>query len=469
MIFTSLEFIVFLAVTLLVYNLIPSDIRARFLLVAGYFFYSFSGWQNIGILLAVTLSVFLFGKVLGSFRKNSLLILAVAITIAPLILWKSGVIGGGQTNNGFVRFVIPIGLSFYTLQAIGYLLDVFKQRVRPADGFVSLALFMAFFPIMLAGPVERAGRLIPQLASLSKTRNSEIYIAVKQLLWGFVCKLIVADKLAIISADILNRPGQKSPPTLLIGLFLYSIQIYFDFYGYSTIALAAARLFGVQVMVNFNHPFLASTLVEFWHRWHISLSTWFRDYVYLPLAYKFKPAYSFTIVVFLVFILSGIWHGTSLGFIIWGGVHGFLYIFGRLSHRFRGRLWRSIARGKIIKVRRPMQAAYVFILVSLAWVFFASPRIGEAATILRRIFSWELFATLGTIGSTILREDYMLYIACAIILFALDSLGVVQAVVTKVPTNRREIGQELVLINGFVLLLLLIGDIGAKGFYYMQF
>ena len=469
MIFNSYAFIVFLTVTLAVYNLIPSNYRAAFLLMAGYFFYAYSDWHNVAILLGVTLSTFLFGKAIGATRKYLIIIVSIIITISPLLLWKTGQLSESLSNRDVAGFIIPIGLSFYTLQAIGYLLDVFRQRVKPESRLSSIALYLAFFPIMLAGPIERAGRLLPQLDSMSRTRQIEAYFAIKQLLWGFFCKLIIADKLALISSDILGKPEQNSAAILLIGLIVYSFQIYFDFYGYSTIAIATARLFGVQVMANFKHPFLASSLVEFWHRWHISLSTWFRDYVYLPIAYKCRPIYSFTVIVLLVFVLIGIWHGTSPNFVIWGGAHGVLYVVGRVTVGFRRRLWRLMFHGNFQRLRRGIQAVFVFLLVSLTWVFFAVQRLKDAISVLRRVFSMDLLSSLGTIGQIFMRPDYTSYISCAILFFIIDSLGVIRGVIETVPMSKAEIVRELVLINSLVVFMLLTGDIGSRGFIYMQF
>ena len=469
MIFTSYEFIVFLAVTLTAYNLVPSNYRARVMLIAGYFFYAYSDWHNIAVLVGVTVSTFLFAKSFRAERKILLVIVAIIITISPLLLWKIGQLSNSAANRNLTGFIIPLGLSFYTLQAVGYLIDVYWKRVKPENRFSSVALYLAFFPIMLAGPIERAGRLIPQLDSMSRTQKTEAYLAIKQLLWGFFCKLVVADKLAMISSEIFSKPEQSSTPTLLVGLIVYSFRIYFDFYGYSTIAIATARLFGVEVMANFKNPLLASSLVEFWHRWHISLTTWFRDYVYLPVAYKFRPIYSFTVVVLVVFVLSGMWHGTSPNFIIWGGVHGVLYIVGRLTAGYRGRLWRSAFGDHLRQLRRGMQAILIFLLVSLSWVFFVVPGLKSASEILRRIFSWELMSSFGMIAKVFSRADYACYLLCALLFFTIDSLGIIRLVIEKVPVNKWEFTRELVVINSLAVSVLLIGDIGARSFIYLQF
>jgi len=469
MILTSYEFMVFLAVTLTAYNLAPSNNRARVMLIAGYFFYAYSDWHNIAVLVGVTVSTFLFGKTFRPGKKILLVVVAIIITISPLLLWKFGQLGNSAANRSVTGFIIPVGLSFYTLQAVGYLLDVYWKRVKPENRLSSVALYLAFFPIMLAGPIERAGRLIPQLGSMSRTHKTEAYLAIKQLLWGFFCKLVVADKLAIISGEILGKPEQSSAAALLVGLIVYSFRIYFDFYGYSTIAIATARFFGVEVMANFKNPLLASSLVEFWHRWHISLTTWFRDYVYLPIAYKFRPIYSFTVVVLVVFVLSGMWHGTSPNFIIWGGVHGVLYIVGRLTAGFRGRLWRSAFGDHLRQLRRGMQAILIFLLVSLSWVFFVVPGLKSASEILRRIFSWELMSSFGMIAKVFSRADYACYLLCALLFFTIDSLGIIRLVIEKVPVNKWEFTRELVVINSLAVSVLLIGDIGARSFIYLQF
>jgi alginate O-acetyltransferase complex protein AlgI len=256
---------------------------------------------------------------------------------------------------------------------------------------------------------------------------------------------------------------------LLIGLFIYSFQIYFDFYGYSSIAIASARLFGVNVIPNFNHPYLASSLVGFWQKWHISLSSWLRDYVYLPIAYKMKPIFSFSIAILLVFIVSGAWHGMTMNYLVWGAIHGTLIVVGQLTKKRRHQIWKNTLKGRLSRVRHTLQIVWVFLLVSLAWVFFVVPQLKNAFNVLTRIIIWDHGSISNSVGNILFRPEFAAYILCVIIFFTIDSLGVVTSVVESVPESKKKIFRELLLINSFIVLIILFGDIGTQNFIYLRF
>lgn len=466
MILTSYAFIIFLSITLGVYNLVPASTRASLLLLAGYVLYSGFGWKNVAILVAITLCTYLFGVALGRHKSALVLLLAVISSAAPLLFWKTERFLENGGNPTFSGFAIPIGLSFFTLQAIGYLLDVYWRRIPAQSSLFVLALFLAFFPIMLAGPIERGGKLMPQLTSLPKTSPAGLFFAAKQLLWGFFCKLVIADKVGLIASDLMHRP--EDALSLAGGLVVYSFQIYFDFYGYAIIAQGTARLFGISIIANFNHPYLARSLADFWHRWHISLSTWFRDYIFLPIAYRCNLA-ACSVVMVLVFILSGFWHGASFNFLLWGGMHGLLYVVGRFTEKPRNRFWCAIFRGRCQQFRFSIQALCTFSLVSLAWIFFVIPDTHSALETLGLLFvgSWSIRDSM--VATLLQRPDFAWYGFCATLFFALDSAGIIQAVVERKPQTGRQLVQELLIINCLVVLLVLIGEIGARGFIYMQF
>jgi D-alanyl-lipoteichoic acid acyltransferase DltB (MBOAT superfamily) len=371
--------------------------------------------------------------------------------------------------GGFASFAFPLGLSFYTLQATGYVLDVYRQRFVAERNFLTVALYLAFFPIIQSGPIERAGSLFPQLSGLRRTDPLAAFLAGKQILWGFFCKLVIADKIAIIVSDIFSKAGEQRSPVLAFGLGIFALQLYFDFYGYTSIAIGVARLFGIQINPNFNHPYMAISLRDFWHRWHMSLSTWLRDFVYLPLGGSKSAKMRYIAIVVLVFVVSGLWHGFSANFLTWGIIHAVLYLFGRMTTTLRERFWKSTLRPKPQWLRHSMQRITVFLLVSLLWVFFLVPTWSEALTILRGICAIEMAGSGNAILRLFGRPDYLAYIFWTIAFFAADSVGVIGCVIDKVPERKSEIVRELAVLNCLAILLILTGDIGSKGFFYMYF
>jgi alginate O-acetyltransferase complex protein AlgI len=470
MTFTSLAFVGFVGLVLASYNLVAQERRAVVLITAGYMFCAFAHWQAAVLLISVTLATYLLTNALAKWGRKWLVIIGLLLILSPLIISKFWAqLGDLFFSREMVPSAIALGLSFYTLQAVGYVLDVYWKRVQAERSVLTVALYLAFFPIVQSGPIERAGNLIPQLFGLRRTNARAAFLAGKQILWGFFCKLVIADKIAIIVSDIFARTDERSGPIILVGLGLFALQLYFDFYGYTSIAIGIARLFGIQIIPNFNHPYLATSLRDFWHRWHISLSTWLRDYVYLPLGGRQNSKIRYMAVVMLVFVLSGMWHGSSVNFIVWGIIHATLYLIGQRTSTIRMKIWELALADKLIWLRRALQQVIIFGVVSLVWVFFLVPTWQEAITILHKIFSLGFAQNTLALNQILGRPDYQIYIFLTIICFVVDSLGFIGSALDSFPERRYDIAKELVVVNCLVILLVLIGDIGAKGFIYMYF
>jgi D-alanyl-lipoteichoic acid acyltransferase DltB (MBOAT superfamily) len=282
---------------------------------------------------------------------------------------------------------MPLGLSFFTFAHIGYLIDVWKRRVPPERHVGRFALFGAFFPQIVSGPIPRAGHLLPQLAAPVPLDEERFCSGSATILWGLFKKLVIADRLAQYVTPVYANPSAFNGPTLAFATYFFAFQIYCDFSGYTDIAIGVARLLGVDLMENFRQPYLARSIADFWHRWHISLSTWFRDYVYIPMGGSRVRTARWVLNVMTVFLVSGLWHGASWTFVIWGGLHGLYSVVGRATSGYRESLWRH---SRLMPLRPLVATIVTFHLVLVAWVFFRASRTSDALLILRRgLTDWQ--------------------------------------------------------------------------------
>lgn len=346
MLFNSLDFFLFLPLVLIGYFVLNAKFRWVFLLLVSYFFYA--GWkvQYLGLILLSTVIDYytsnLIYKQENQFKRRVYLGISLVCNFSMLLLFKyfHFLIGGSswfkhlaETNTNFLwlQFVfeygIPVGISFYTFQTVSYTVDVYRRRIEPEKNLGKFALYVAFFPQLVAGPIERFSHLHPQLFKKFKPQWKHFRTGLQIMLVGFFLKMVVADNIGFFVSPIFNEPELFSLATKWLGVALFAIQIYADFNGYTLIAIGCAQFFGVQLMNNFQLPYGSYSLREFWTRWHISLSSWFRDYIYIPLGGNKSNRYKWFLAVFLTFFLSGLWHGASVNFIYWGLLHGIFYMF----------------------------------------------------------------------------------------------------------------------------------------------
>lgn len=339
MVFTSLNFLLFFPAVILLFYITPIKYRWVTLLVSSYFFY-----LNIepvfGLLTAlISVSTYIFtrliDKVKNDNQKSRYMYINIVIVLLPLFFFKYF----SALNAGIfdilemyeirwflpkISFLLPVGISFYTFMAIGYTIDVYNEEVEAEKNIGIVALFISFFPLILSGPIERAKNMIPQFKSDLKLMPLNFSIGLKLMLWGYFMKLVVADRLAIYVDAVYANLTNHSGDTILLTSLLYPIQVYADLGGYSLIAIGVSKILGIDVMKNFNRPFFATSMAEFWRRWHMSLITWLTDYVYTPLAFSFRKYHLYGIVLALMitFALSGIWHGATLNYVVWGLIQG---------------------------------------------------------------------------------------------------------------------------------------------------
>lgn len=388
MLFNSFDFLFFLPIVFILYWFVFNKklkLQNFLLLIASYFFYGWWSWSFMGLLMLSTLLDYLYGYGVASInQKRAKLFLYLSI------INNLGILGifkyynffalqfqnafdsiGIHTNPSFINVALPIGISFYTFHGMSYIFDIYKGKRKPENNFVDYAVFVSFFPLLVAGPIERANHLLPQIQQKRIFNYHKAVEGCRLILWGMFKKIVIADSLALLADPIFKNPQEYNGISLMIGAISFSFQIYCDFSGYSDIALGTAKLFGFELLSNFKFPYFSRDVSEFWRRWHISLSSWFRDYLYIPLGGSKKGKLKAFRNTFIIFIVSGFWHGASWNYIIWGFIHacGFLPLL--LLNRNRKHITEIVAHHrKLPNLKEIRQMLSTFFFVTIAWIFF---------------------------------------------------------------------------------------------------
>jgi D-alanyl-lipoteichoic acid acyltransferase DltB (MBOAT superfamily) len=405
MLFTSAEFLVFLPIVFALYWILAHRLKWQnaLIVVASYVFYGWWDWRFLVLIAFTSLCSYLFGLLIsksvveGKHRKaRGFNVLNIVINIAILALFKY--------HNFFVEslivlfpsigaeklllnLILPVGISFYTFQALSYTIDVYRQKIEPTHDIVQFFAYVSFFPQLVAGPIERATQLLPQFGKQKQFDYAVAVDGIRQMLWGFFKKIVVADNCAAYVDDIWGNIAGQSSLNLILAAVLFSVQIYCDFSGYSDIAIGCAKLFGIKLMRNFNVPYFSRDIAEFWRRWHISLTTWFRDYVYIPLGGSRVSKAKVVRNTFVIFLLSGFWHGANWTFIAWGAFHALLFLPLILLGKNR-KYTDTVATGKWLpSIKELGQMLLTFVLAAMGWILFRSQTIGEAFSFYAGIFN----------------------------------------------------------------------------------
>lgn len=414
MLFNSIEFVFFLPIVFLVYwGLLKNSIKGQniWLFLASYFFYGWWDWRFLFLIFFSSIVDYTIGlnmaKTNEPSRRKLLLYLSLFINLGFLCYFKyfnffldsfegAFTFFGNPIGSSRLNIILPVGISFYTFQTLSYTIDIYKREMEPTKDIISFFTFVSFFPQLVAGPIERASHLLPQFSRPRIFDYSKISNGAKLMLWGLFMKVVVADRLALYVDDVYVELANHSWLTLFTAHAFFAFQIYCDFAGYSLIAIGCAKLFDFDLMENFRRPYFATSFKSFWSRWHISLSTWFRDYVYIPMGGNRRGKFYAGVNLLLTFIISGFWHGANWTYIIWGGLHGSYQIFEKY--------------GPKVRLPNAINWIIVFSLTCLAWVFFRAPSVSDAFLILERIVTFQ--------GSGLYFGDK------GIFLFSLFSLGV---------------------------------------------
>lgn len=404
MLFNSLDFLIFFPIVVVVYFSLPHRFRWIFLLGASYYFYMCWKAEYVVLIVASTLIDYIAGIQMGKTpdkgRRKKYLILSIVANLGILFSFKyanffnESLRVALQQFNIFYDFpgfnvLLPVGISFYTFQSLSYSIDVYRGEKEPEPHFGKFALYVAFFPQLVAGPIERSTRLLPQFEKRISFNRERFVSGLRLMLWGFFKKIVIADRLAIYVNEVYNSPAEFQGLTLLLATYFFAFQIYCDFSGYSDIAIGAARIMGYDLMTNFCQPYFSQSIAEFWKRWHISLSTWFKDYLYIPLGGNRVAKERWYFNLMAVFLISGLWHGANWTFVLWGFLHGFYLVSSIWTRNIRESISHALKVDRFPALQRFFKIIITFHLVLFAWIFFRANSIGDAFLIIRNMFNFD--------------------------------------------------------------------------------
>ena len=448
LLFNSFEFLIFFPTVVTIYFLLPHRWRWLFLLGASYYFYMSWKLEYIFLIILSTIVDYVVGIQLGKtsepLRRKLYLALSLTVNLGVLFTFKYFNFFRDSLNEVFnyvdapysvpyLDVLLPVGISFYTFQTLSYTIDVYRGKKEPERHFGIFALYVAFFPQLVAGPIERATRLLPQFYKPHRFDYERVVSGLQLIMWGFFKKLVIADRLAVMVNMVYNDATQYSGFPLILATYLFAFQIFCDFSGYSDIAIGAARIMGIDLMLNFRQPYFAQSISEFWKRWHISLSTWFRDCLYIPLGGNRVTLWRWQLNLLIVFLVSGLWHGANWTFVIWGALHGGYLIaeiwlsmlWGKLSHFFDYKKWGGqaspLSRIKILSI---LKILIVFHLVVFAWIFFRANSISDAFYIVQHLLVFKPAQSLAYTVNVLFPRNDLLVALLAIIM--MESIHFVQ-------------------------------------------
>jgi len=410
MLFNSIDFAVFLPIVFLLYWFVANkNLRLQnfLIVVSSYIFYGWWDWRFLSLIIFSSLIDFFIGKKLSICEKPSsrkfLIGASLALNLGLLGVFKyfnffidnfsqAFSLFGIALNPNRLSIVLPVGISFYTFQTLSYSIDVYRKKMEPTNDLISFLAFVSFFPQLVAGPIERASNLLPQFYRKRIFNNKDASNGLRQILWGLFKKVVIADNCAEYVNIIFSNSSSHSGSSLLIGTLFFAFQIYGDFSGYSDIAIGTAKLFGFRLMKNFAFPYFSRDIAEFWRRWHISLSTWFRDYLYIPLGGSRGSLFLKIKNTFIIFVVSGFWHGANWTFIIWGFLNAAYFLPLLISNKNRVNL-DIAAKGKFLpSIKEFIQILFTFSLTLIAWIFFRAENTQQAFAIIGELFSYSILS-----------------------------------------------------------------------------
>ncbi len=482
MLFNSLAFLVFFPIVVGLYFAIPPRKRWMLLLGASYFFY---GWWRVDYLALILISTLVdyfaalaMGKRETRAERRPFLILSLCSNLGLLFAFKylglftSTIqrflaVVAGDVPFPVLELLLPVGISFYTFQTLAYTIDVYRGRQEPERHLGIFALYVSFFPQLVAGPIERSQHLLPQFHQTFQLDGERIGAGFRIMLWGFFIKCVVADRLAPFVDVVYSDPSGFSGPAVWAATYAFAFQIYGDFAGYSLIAIGTARVMGYDLMDNFHRPYFSKSISEFWRRWHISLSTWFRDYLYIPLGGNRVPRWRWYVNMMIVFAVSGLWHGAAWTFVVWGVLHGGYLALGAATESFRDRLWARVKADGGGAVRRWFQMFLTFHLVLLAWVFFRAESFRGALLTVKQAFE----IVPGTYASPFLPGfttlNLVITALAVVVLIFVDLLERRRSIAERLGAMAWPLRWSIYLVLGAVIIL--FGSYGETTFIYFQF
>jgi len=498
--FNSIDFMLFFPIVLIFYFIIPKKTRTVWLLFSSYYFYMSWNPKYAALIAGTTLVTWISGIAIGRVKKRNskegkivqiiVLVLCLLFNLSILAVFKYGnfvlesfdnillVVGISVVHRRF-DILLPVGISFYTFQALGYIIDVYKDEADVETNLIRYALFVSFFPQLVAGPIERSKNLLTQVKRISDINlwnSKRIVSGTIQMIWGYFMKMVIADRMAILVDTIFNEYRMFGSTELVIATLGFTVQIYCDFASYSLIAIGASRILGINLMENFDAPYFARNIKDFWNRWHISLSTWFKDYLYIPLGGSRKGKLCKCINLMIVFLVSGLWHGANWTFLIWGGVHGLYRVAGELSLPYRKKLLKQFGVNTNCFSWKLLETICTFFAVAFAWIFFRSDSLYDSFRFIKRIFvkptPWLLFNG-GIYNLGLDRTEMNILVFSMILLIMVDLVKITRKKLIDEFLMEQNVWFEWVVIIGFVWMIFVFGEYGptfdAQQFIYFQF
>lgn len=480
MLFNSVDFFIFFPVVTIIYFLLKHNThRWLWLLAASCYFYMSFIPAYLLILVAVILIDYsagiLIGNSSGSTRK-AWLITSLTANIGLLAIFKYYDFLNFNAEQlahflhlpyavPYLSLILPIGLSFHTFQSMSYTIEVYRGKFKPERNFIKYSLYVLFYPQLVAGPIERPQNILPQFEKKYDFNLVRVTDGLKLMLWGLFKKMVIADRLSLYVDAVYNNPVHEHGWPVILATLFFTFQIYCDFSGYSDIAIGAAQVMGIRLMDNFNRPYFSKTVSEFWGRWHISLSTWFRDYLYIPLGGNRVSKLRNFLNLFIVFLVSGLWHGASWTFIIWGALHGTYLIIGRISRKTRSKFNAAIGLNKKHRLLKYTDLLITFSLVAFAWIFFRAKTLSAAVIIIKNMFSGLSHFKVLKPG---LGPDYMILSVAGILI--MESVHLLQ----RHYQMRHMLRQKPFIVrwavyNIVVIMILFFGVYTRQQFIYFQF
>lgn len=478
----SILFIFFLPMVVWIHFILPKRYQYLWLFAASFFFYLSNDVRYIVGLAFCIITTYavgmLLGKIKGSGRKWILLTCIMA-NVASLLLFRYLL-----PDSPFV----PLGISFYSLQAMGYVIDVFRGETTAEKNMIRYAVYVAFFPTVISGPIQRSTDLLPQIREGRSFDYRKAHSGLYFLLWGYLLKIVMADQLGTMVEFAYKKPETMPGATLLWATVLYAVQLYCDFAGYSALAIGTAKILGFDIGANFKQPYFASSVRDFWNRWHISLSSWLKDYVYIPLGGSRKGKFRTQINLLVTFFVSGVWHGGGGNYIVWGALHGVYRILGNIlswtplkslvENRHGKNAFDNSSKNNGLSslVSRIFRALVTFVLVDFAWLFFRADSVGQAVDILYRIFFCFHFKEMTYYGSYLLgrtKQNLMFILLGIIVVFAVDFIHERKISIENVMTDKLPVVARWAVYVAFTLLLIFVAVCNygqaASTFLYEKF
>ena len=481
MLFNSLDFAIFFPIVFILYWIVSKNLTLRngLLLVSSYVFYGWWDWRFLFLIAFSSIVDFIVGQKLykeeNKTKRKQYLMISLFVNLGLLVYFKytnffietfvdSFRLFGNELEVSTLNIILPVGISFYTFQTLSYTIDIYRKQLEPTKDWLSFFAFVSFFPQLVAGPIERASHLLPQFYKTYKFDYNQVKSGLLLMAFGLFKKMVIADRAAILVNQVYNNPTDYHGYDIVLATVLFAFQIYCDFSGYSDIAIGLGRTMGFDLMKNFDSPYFSKSITEFWRRWHISLSTWFRDYVYIPLGGSRNGKYRTYYNLFIVFLVSGLWHGAAMTFVIWGAIHGLIIVVEKAFTKQRRKLFKSKESVLSYLIGLPI----TFVIVCLAWVFFRANSYKDSKIIFENLFQIHKSNSMFELG--LVKSELSLLL---IMIFGLLSFELVHRrfsatfLLSKAPLPIRWV--FYLIVEFCIMIFGIYGEGAMKEFIYFQF